>query len=154
RAFRRTAPGDVPPAAWPQQGGLRGNDQPVLHRRQRDQGGTLAAARAAGGQRLDRDGGVPLCYPQRRLARLAAARKAGPAADLPSVPWLAGRDGVEAVVGWSVWLSRIGCKSRRIMSKRVGARKTPTNTTLRLLCMGLFSQFLIGQADAGLRPRR
>ena len=55
-AFGRTAACDVSAAARPQQGNLCGNDQSVLHRRQRDQGGAVAAAGEADRRCLDIDG--------------------------------------------------------------------------------------------------
>ena len=63
-AFRRTAACDVSAAARPQQGNLCGNDEPVLHRRQRDQGGAVAAAGETDGQRLDIDGDLPARHSQ------------------------------------------------------------------------------------------
>ena len=51
-AFGRAAACDVSVAARPQQGDLCGNDQPVLHGRQRDQGGAVAAAGETDRQRL------------------------------------------------------------------------------------------------------
>ena len=64
-AFRRTAACDVPAAARPQQGSLCGNDQSVLHRRQRDQGGAVVAAGETGRQCLDIDGSLPARHPRR-----------------------------------------------------------------------------------------
>ena len=74
-AFGRTAACDVSAAARPQQGNLRGNDEFVLHRRQCDQGGAVAAAGETDRQRLDIDGGLPARHSHRRMAGLAASRQ-------------------------------------------------------------------------------
>ena len=71
-AFGRTAACDVSAAARPQQGSLCGNDEPVLHRRQRDQGGAVAIAGETDRARLDIDGDLPARHSRRRMAWLAA----------------------------------------------------------------------------------
>jgi len=71
--------------------GLRGNDESVLHRRQRDQGGAVAAAGEADSRRLDIDDG--------RASGWAASRHALPASDLSRLPRIAGRDRVENYCG-------------------------------------------------------
>jgi hypothetical protein len=96
----------------PQQGTLRGNDQSVLHRRQRDQGGAVAAAGETNGCCLQFDGGLPVRRSHRRMAWLAASRRAGSAPSLWGLLCIAGRDGVEVIVGRRFRLSRVnfGCQ--------------------------------------------
>jgi len=53
------------------------------------------------------DGDLPVRHSRRRMAGLAVSRRAGPASDLSDLLRLAGRDGVEAVVGRRVRLSRL-----------------------------------------------
>ena len=94
-------------AARPQQGNLRGNDQSVLHRRQCDQGGAMAAAGETDRQPLDIDGDLPARHSRRRVDGLAVSRRTGPASDLSSLLRIAGRDSAEIVVGRSGRLSRV-----------------------------------------------
>jgi hypothetical protein len=88
-----------------QQGHLRGNDESVLHGRQRDQGGAVAAGEADS-RRLDIDDGLLARYAG-RLVGLAASRHARPASDLSRPLQIAGRDRVDIIVGRSVRLSRL-----------------------------------------------
>jgi hypothetical protein len=85
---------------------LRGNDESVLHRRQRDQGGAVAAAGETDRRCLDIDGGLPVRHSHRRMAGLATSRRAGPASDLSVLLWIAGRDGVQVILGRRFRLSR------------------------------------------------
>ena len=53
------------------------------------------------------DGGLPARHSRRRMAWLAASRKAGPAPDLSGLLRIAGRDGAEIIVGRRFRLSRV-----------------------------------------------
>jgi uncharacterized protein len=62
-------------------------------------------------QRLDIDGALRARHSRRRVGRLAAARKSGPASDLSRLLRTAGRDGAEIIVGRRVRLSRVNFSS-------------------------------------------
>jgi hypothetical protein len=98
------------PSALPSkstQANLRRNDESVLHRRERDQGGAMAAFGQTNRRRLDIDGGLPVCNSPGRMAGLAASRHARPASDLSGLLRIAGRDGVEVIVGRRLRLSHV-----------------------------------------------
>jgi hypothetical protein len=61
--------------------GLRGNDESVLHRRQRDQGGAVAAAGEADSRRLDIDDGRASGWVGGFTARSTSVRSIAPATD-------------------------------------------------------------------------
>ena len=92
------------------QASLCGNDQPFLYRRQCDQGGAVAVAGEAEPQCVDRDSDMPARHSGRRLAWLAASRKARPAPDLSGLLRIAGRYRAEIVVGWCARVSRVGLR--------------------------------------------
>ena len=110
-------------APRPQQGNLCGNDEYVLHRRQRHQGGAVAAAGEADRRCLDIDGDLPACHSHRRMAWLAASRKAGPTSDLSRLLRIAGRDGVETVVGWRFRI--FGLSANVFANPASGRRRSP-----------------------------
>lgn len=106
-AFGRPPACHVPAAARPQQGNLRGNHEPVLYRRQRDQADAVVVPGAADGQDLGINGDLPTRYSGWRVVGLAASWCARPAPSLSRLLPVAGRDGVEAVVGRRFRLPRV-----------------------------------------------
>src|SRR5262249_32607403 len=104
---------DVSAAARPEQGSLCGNDEPLLHCRQRDQGGALVAARETGTNGLDIDGHLPSRHSLRGLAGLAASRKAGPTSALSGLLRIASPNGTKTILGRRVGPRLIADRSHR-----------------------------------------
>jgi hypothetical protein len=135
-AFGRTAGCDVFAAARAQQGNLRGNDEPVFYHRQRDQGAPVAAAGKTDRHCLDLDGDLPPCHSYRRMARLAALRKAGPAPALSGLLWIAGRHGVQIIVGRYLRLSRVNSDCERLLWAVVSTGRLNALSSATASCWG------------------
>jgi uncharacterized membrane protein YfcA len=87
-------------------------------------GGAMAVTDAAKRQRIYRDGDLPLRHSHRRLARLAPARAAGPAADFSRLLRLAGGNRAQAALGRRVRLSRLRpCRRRMVCAAGLPASR-------------------------------